>query len=71
MHNITADNASIKILNAGAWSRRTDKIPISLPSELEDLIPDVETFYKQNHTGRKLNWNHLMSHGVVRIKILG
>ena len=60
-----SDVANIKILNAGAWSRRTEKIPVSLPSMLEDLISDVEEFHKKNHTGRKLNWNHLLSHGIV------
>jgi len=59
------DMANIKILNSGAWSRRMDRIPVSLPPALEDLIPDVEEFYKTKHTGRKLQWNHLMSNGVV------
>ncbi|XP_078492514.1 cullin-5-like [Ciona intestinalis] len=60
--------ANIKILNAGAWSRRSDRIPVSLPAILEDLIPDVEEFYKSKHHGRMLNWNHLMSNGVMTFK---
>ena len=54
-----------KILNAGAWSRSSEKVFVSLPTELEDLIPEVEDFYKKNHSGRKLHWHHLMSNGIV------
>lgn len=56
---------NIKILNAGAWSRSSEKVFVSLPTELEDLIPEVEDFYKRNHSGRKLHWHHLMSNGIV------
>lgn len=61
----TADSVNIKILNAGAWSRSSEKVFVSLPTELEDLIPEVEEFYKKNHSGRKLHWHHLMSNGIV------
>lgn len=60
-----ADSVNIKILNAGAWSRSSEKVFVSLPTELEDLIPEVEEFYKRNHSGRKLHWHHLMSNGIV------
>lgn len=60
-----ADSVNIKILNAGAWSRSSEKVFVSLPTELEDLIPEVEDFYKKNHSGRKLHWHHLMSNGIV------
>nr|CAB3234773.1 cullin-5-like [Phallusia mammillata] len=63
-----SDVANIKILNAGAWSRRSERIPVSLPALLEDLIPDVEEFYKSKHTGRKLHWNHLLSNGIMTFK---
>ena len=33
--------------------------------QLEDYIPEVEEFYRKNHSGRKLQWHHLMSNGVV------
>ncbi|XP_042182881.1 cullin-5 isoform X7 [Oncorhynchus tshawytscha] len=59
-----ADSVNIKILNAGAWSRSSEKVFVSLPTELEDLIPEVEDFYKKNHSGRKLHWHHLMSNGI-------
>jgi len=61
----SADSVNIKILNAGAWSRSSEKVFVSLPTELEDLIPEVEDFYKKNHSGRKLHWHHLMSNGIV------
>ncbi|PWA24401.1 hypothetical protein CCH79_00011881 [Gambusia affinis] len=62
---LPADSVNIKILNAGAWSRSSEKVFVSLPTELEDLIPEVEDFYKKNHSGRKLHWHHLMSNGIV------
>lgn len=67
---LTADSVNIKILNAGAWSRSSEKVFVSLPTELEDLIPEVEEFYKKNHSGRKLHWHHLMSNGIVSVQFL-
>lgn len=61
-----ADIISIKILNTGAWSSRTsERITVSLPMELEDFIPEVEDFYKLKHGGRKLQWYHHMSNGLI------
>lgn len=60
-----ADSINIKILNAGAWSRGSDRVMITLPTELEDLIPQVEEFYRKKHNGRKLQWHHLLSTGTV------
>ncbi|XP_064404658.1 cullin-5-like [Halichondria panicea] len=60
-----ADMVSIKVLNAGAWSRSSERVPVSLPTELEDFIPDCEEFYKKKHNGRKLYWHHMMSNGVI------
>lgn len=65
-----ADSVNIKILNAGAWSRSSEKVFVSLPTELEDLIPEVEDFYKKNHSGRKLHWHHLMSNGIVSVVVV-
>lgn len=65
----SADSVNIKILNAGAWSRSSEKVFVSLPTELEDLIPEVEDFYKKNHSGRKLHWHHLMSNGIVSVTL--
>lgn len=60
-----ADSINIKILNAGAWARSSDRLAVSLPMELEDYIPQVEDFYRQKHSGRKLQWHHLMSNGII------
>ena len=61
-----SDSVNIKILNAGAWARSSDRVPVTLPTELEDYIPQVEEFYRLKHSGRKLQWHHLMSNGIVR-----
>jgi len=60
-----ADSINIKILNAGAWARSSDRVMVTLPMELEDYIPQVEEFYRQKHSGRKLQWHHLMSNGII------
>jgi len=59
------DAINIKILNAGAWARSSERMPVTLPLELEDYIPQVEEFYKLKHNGRKLQWHHAMSNGVI------
>ena len=38
---LSADAVNIKILNAGAWARSSERMPVSLPLELEDYIPQV------------------------------
>ncbi|KAL7073247.1 hypothetical protein ACQ4LE_007112 [Meloidogyne hapla] len=60
-----ADCVNIKILNAGAWSRNRETIHLTLPRELEDLLPEVDEFYKRQHCGRKLNWAHHWSTGTL------
>lgn len=68
-HNLfffySSDSINIKILNAGAWARGSERVTVSLPLELEDYIPEVEDFYKKKHSGRKLQWYHHMSNGSV------
>ncbi|KZS10619.1 Cullin-5 [Daphnia magna] len=61
-----ADSINIKILNAGAWARGSDRVTVSLPLELEDYIPEVEDFYRKKHSGRKLQWHHHMSNGTIQ-----
>ncbi|KAJ8984726.1 hypothetical protein NQ317_004990 [Molorchus minor] len=56
------DAINIKILNAGAWARGSERVTVSLPVELEDYIPEVEEFYKKKHSGRKY---HHMSNGTI------
>lgn len=60
-----ADSVCIKILNVAAWARTTERVPVTLPRELEDYIPEVEEFYKSKHSGRKLQWHHHMSNGTI------
>jgi len=60
-----SDCINIKILNAGAWARGSERVQVSLPLELEDIIPEVEEFYRQKHNGRKLRWYHHMSNGTI------
>lgn len=62
-----ADSINIKILNAGAWARGSERISVSLPLELEDYIPEVEEFYRRKHNGRKLQWYHHMANGTVSV----
>ncbi len=33
---------------------------------MEDIIPEVEEFYRKIHNGRKLQWFHHMPNGTVR-----
>lgn len=61
----SSDMINIKVLNGGAWGRGGDKIRVSLPRELEDYVPEVEAFYKKQHSGRKLNWMHHWSSGTM------
>lgn len=59
------ESINLKILNAGAWSRGREKCHVSLPREIDEIIPEVEEFYKRKHVGRKLQWVHSWSTGVV------
>lgn len=63
--NVFSESINIKILNAGAWARSSERVSVTLPMELEDYIPQVEEFYRLKHSGRKLQWHHLMSNGIV------
>lgn len=64
---LISETISIKILNAGAWARGNERIQMQVPRELEDFIPEVEEFYRKQHSGRKLQWLYHWSHGTVRI----
>lgn len=60
---------NLKVLNSGAWTRGRDKCHVSFPPMLEDIIPEVEEFYRNKHNGRKLNWAHNWS--TANISFLG
>jgi len=62
------DSFSFKILSAAAWPHPGDKIDVSLPAQIEDVLPEIEEFYKKKHSGRKLTWYHAVSNGQVNEK---
>lgn len=64
-NNVMAETISIKILNAGAWARGNERVLVQVPRELEDFIPEVEEFYRKQHSGRKLQWLYHWSHGTI------
>lgn len=64
-NNCMAESISIKVLNAGAWSRGGERIHVQMPRELEEFIPEVDEFYRKQHSGRKLQWLHHWSHGTI------
>ncbi|OTF73852.1 hypothetical protein BLA29_013350, partial [Euroglyphus maynei] len=59
------DLINVKILNSSTWSRNMEKENVSLPSEIEELLPKIESFYKNKHNGRNLFWHHQFSYGIV------
>ncbi|VDN51551.1 unnamed protein product [Dracunculus medinensis] len=63
--NDLIESVSLKVLNAGAWSRFGEKVQLQLPRELEDILPEVDEFYRKQHNGRKLQWFHHWSYGTV------
>ena len=64
-HLLGLDSFSFKILSAAAWPHPGDKIDVSLPAQIEDVLPEIEEFYKKKHSGRKLTWHHTVSNGQV------
>jgi cullin-5 len=66
--NSYLDSFSFKILSAAAWPHPGDKIDVSLPAQIEDVLPEIEEFYKKKHSGRKLTWYHAVSNGQVKEK---
>lgn len=64
------DAINIKILNAGAWARGSERVTVSLPVKLEDYIPEIEEFYKKKHSGRKLQWYALFYIYILKRNLL-
>ncbi|EDV25026.1 uncharacterized protein TRIADDRAFT_24784 [Trichoplax adhaerens] len=60
-----SDTINAKILSAAAWSRGSENTNVSLPSELAEYIKEIEGFYHQKYTTRKLQWHHLYSSGTI------
>lgn len=63
---LCVDIVNFKILHASAWSRSEGRVPLTLPHQIEEIIPEIEDFYKSLHNGRKLIWQHHLSNGTVR-----
>uniref|UniRef100_T1J697 Cullin-5 n=1 Tax=Strigamia maritima TaxID=126957 RepID=T1J697_STRMM len=59
----TKDSINIRVLNAAAWARPSERVFVSVPVELEDFISEMEDFYRRKFSGRKLTWHHHMSSG--------
>uniref|UniRef100_A0A1I7ZH63 Cullin-5 n=1 Tax=Steinernema glaseri TaxID=37863 RepID=A0A1I7ZH63_9BILA len=61
-----SETINVKILNSGAWDRSPDdKGIVTLPREIEEIIPEVDSFYKEKHSGRKLQWCPHLSHATI------
>lgn len=58
----------VKVLSSGAWVKNNFKIPIQLPHEVEDTMPRIDNFYSSKHSGRKLAFHPLLSHGSMIFK---
>ena len=62
------DMLNVEILSAGAWVKGVTNFPIQLPHEVEDNIPKIVEHYNTVHSGRKLNFHPLLSHGSLLFK---
>ncbi|TKR86667.1 hypothetical protein L596_011212 [Steinernema carpocapsae] len=69
-NNRTVSEAiNFKVLNSGAWDRNAEeKGLVTLPREIEEIIPEVDTFYREKHSGRKLQWCPLLSHATIKFE---
>ncbi|GMR58884.1 hypothetical protein PMAYCL1PPCAC_29079, partial [Pristionchus mayeri] len=67
-HGGLADLINVKVLNRGAWGKGGERIHVSLPHELEELVSPVENYYMKMYNGRKLNWLHHWSTAAMNFK---
>ena len=56
---------NFNVLNSGAWARSSDRVPVTLPTEIAENIPHMEEYYAKQFGGRKLQWYHMMSNGTI------
>ena len=59
------NTVNFNVLNSGAWARSSDRVPVTLPTEIAETIPHMEEYYKKRLSGRKLQWYHIMSNGTI------
>ncbi|GMS79957.1 hypothetical protein PENTCL1PPCAC_2132, partial [Pristionchus entomophagus] len=67
-HGGLSDLINIKVLNTGAWGKGGERIHVSLPHELEELLSPVEGYYGKIYNGRKLHWLHHWSTAAMNFK---
>ncbi|KAF2087999.1 Cullin-domain-containing protein [Saccharata proteae CBS 121410] len=48
---------SVNILSSSAWPTYAD-IPVRIPSDIKNAIDAFTAYYKNKHSGRKLEWKH-------------
>ncbi|OQR80384.1 cullin-5-like, partial [Tropilaelaps mercedesae] len=66
---VTRGLVDMKILTQGGWRCiRDERLPMTLPLELEGLVPQLESFYKKEHQNKVLHWQHHLSNGVVTFR---
>ena len=56
---------NFNVLNSGVWARSSDRVPVTLPTEMAENIPHMEEYYTKRFSGRKLQWYHIMSNGTI------
>ncbi|KAJ5690141.1 hypothetical protein N7462_004533 [Penicillium macrosclerotiorum] len=58
---------NVSVLSAAAWPTYAD-VPVRIPPSIAASISDFEAFYKNKHTGRRLNWKHQLAHCQLRAR---
>ena len=52
---------NVNVLSASAWPSYPDVL-INVPEHVLKATADFETHYKMKHTGRRLEWKHVLAH---------
>ena len=56
-----AFDLSVNVLSASAWPSYPDVI-VNVPEHVLKATADFEKHYKMKHTGRRLEWKHVLAH---------
>ena len=59
------NDVNFNVFSSCAWARRSDRLPVTLPTEIAENIPHMEEYYTKQFNGRKLQWYHMMSNGTI------
>ncbi|KAJ3101218.1 hypothetical protein HDU97_001569 [Phlyctochytrium planicorne] len=57
---------SIMVLNTSCWPLQSAAVPFNIPEELLKTYNRFQLFYQSKHSGRKLNWNWMLSKGELK-----